>query len=484
VAADSGSGQIGGIDFNRCHLGFGPIGIHLLGGSNGGLGLCEFNDVQLEQCGNFLIYGLGGNGLTNCVFRGIQGVAGYGSSTYYQPSLGQTAPIYLAGGGVWNHTDVKGIDTLTPTHLPAATQAYIVCGNIIGSKWEHSPALITVFRSAMLPFAITQNGYPNAVELSDGSARMLARMASVPVAQDTIVQPEIYEQVKPMTNAPGAIAQGVAKLAVAANATTIVAIEGRTTVNLAAGVIENQALVPAASAPTQAAPAAGPAANTIGWAQNPGPSGGSVQVYLRPGYDWQQDGKANPYFPSSVAWYANALVVSTTVASSGAGRLLLHPFYSGATGVTLAQFDTYVNTAYGAGATLVPCLYQIINQANPFEFSTSTAWATLLEASGSINLSSTGLMTLALGTPLAIPPNTWFAVGGMEQGTVGSGTRTIGSAGVRGPFGTAGPNPALSAYASPPAIALEANPSGGPPLTFIPTGSSSIDSGVGVYRSA
>lgn len=66
----------------------------------------------------------------------------------------------------------------------------------------------------------------------------------------------------------------------------------------------------------------------------------------------------------------------------------------------------YVNIAYSAGAALLPCVYEIINQANPFEFSTSTAWATLLEASGSISLISAGLMTLTLGTPLAIAPNT------------------------------------------------------------------------------
>jgi len=154
-------------------------------------------------------------------------------------------------------------------------------------------------------------------------------------------------------------------------------------------------------------------------------------------------------------------------------------FYSGPTAITIDTLDTSVQAAGGAGAVVRAGIWQVSNQANPFPYTQSSVWATLLIDAGTKPTTSTGTQTWSFGA-ITIPAYTWFAVGGVDQ--VVLGTRYLGNyiGGIFSPWGTTG-QPTYQAF---PIMCLIAdNVTGTLPTNFIPSaGAGYIDSGIGMHR--
>lgn len=189
------------------------------------------------------------------------------------------------------------------------------------------------------------------------------------------------------------------------------------------------------------------------------------------------------YTPGDVGgWYMSPLVRATRALAPTLNRLILHPFFSGADGLTIDQLDVVTTIAAGAGGICRTGIYQITNQDNPFSWSAAAKWADLLVAATSIDTTTAaGQKTVTLGAAQAISANIWFAVGGAEQ--VAAATRNVG--GTSGgawwtPFG----NTTAGGYVASPGIALYMDSvSGALPTDFIAGGLLNVDSGVGIHRS-
>lgn len=182
-------------------------------------------------------------------------------------------------------------------------------------------------------------------------------------------------------------------------------------------------------------------------------------------------------------WYVNPLTPGVRTATNAVGRLLVHLLHSGA-GLTINQMDVTTSVAAGAGGVTRMGVYVPRNQATPFAWTAATVWGDLLTDGGTVATDgATGQKTLTLGTPLVVPANMWFAVGGADQ--VAAGTRNVGgSAGVLrfSPLGIPATGGYLNATMG---LALYMDSvTGALPATFTPAGLSNTDSGVGFRRSA
>ena len=182
------------------------------------------------------------------------------------------------------------------------------------------------------------------------------------------------------------------------------------------------------------------------------------------------------------AAYINPLCRNHASVAQTLGQLNLHVFNSGPAGVTVSEFGIYIATSGGAGAVYRLGLYTIDNQADPFDWTPGNAWASLLLDAGTIPTTGSYGQSLTLVTPQAIPPNTWFAVGGVSQVAVCSVEAAQISYGAASPFGMSAGG---GSYGLPATLSLyQAGVSAGLPATFTPGGANSSDSGVGIYRSA
>ncbi len=91
------------------------------------------------------------------------------------------------------------------------------------------------------------------------------------------------------------------------------------------------------------------------------------------------------------------------------------PLFSGDIGVTLDLFDVNIVTAGAAGAVYRMGVWIIDNQVNPFAWALNVQWATLLIDLGTVSATTVGIKSISPAPAVVIPPNTWFAVGGVSQ---------------------------------------------------------------------
>jgi hypothetical protein len=201
------------------------------------------------------------------------------------------------------------------------------------------------------------------------------------------------------------------------------------------------------------------------------------------GVPWQ-------FVPAVVgAWYPNPMGRTISFWGPNQDLLQLWPFHSGPSGVTIDLLDTAVHVAWPTGSIMRAGLYQVLDQSDPFAWTAGTAWATLLVDAGTVGIDAVGVQQWTLATPQAIPPSTWFAVGGVVQ-SAGSGQLAVandGGGSIPSPWGGSGQNP--GAYQDNYRIAIGATGvSGALPATFVPStgGLPGIvnDNGVGIHRSA
>lgn len=194
----------------------------------------------------------------------------------------------------------------------------------------------------------------------------------------------------------------------------------------------------------------------------------------------------NRFVPANLTWFVNPLTEDVRTIVPTVGQLALHLFYSGADGVTIDKLDAYVNTVGAAGAVLRAGVYQLADQSRPFSSATSP-WASLLLDAGTVNTATgTGQKVWTLATPLVIPANTWFAVGGVDQ-VATAATRTVGGSpgtlmgtklgmtpGSTGSYGTGSPGIAF----------LTAGVTGALPASLTSMSTTNVDGGIGIHRSA
>jgi len=193
--------------------------------------------------------------------------------------------------------------------------------------------------------------------------------------------------------------------------------------------------------------------------------------------------------PHAKRWYVAPGTTNVAAVALTLNRLYLsRPFNSGPDGCTIDQIGTTVTVAGSAGSICRAGFYSVRNQARPWAWDTSTAYADLLldvgaTAAGSLStVAPTGVKTLTLTTPLAIAPNTWFCVAGINQ--VAAATRVVGYEGAAtawSPLGTV----ASPGYATSNAVlSLSVDSvSGALPSVFTPFSAQPYDGGIGINRS-
>lgn len=165
--------------------------------------------------------------------------------------------------------------------------------------------------------------------------------------------------------------------------------------------------------------------------------------------------------------------------------VVVAPLFSGPDGITISKLSVNVATAI-ASAVLRAGLWTIDDQTDPFAFTAAVQWATLLRDVGvsdsTFDLSTTGGKVITLATPLVIPANTWFAIGGATQGASGANC-TIGNsgAGVFTPWGLVTPDLGVNASSN---IGLRQNSVAGAFGNFTPGGAVNVGHGVALFRSA
>lgn len=194
---------------------------------------------------------------------------------------------------------------------------------------------------------------------------------------------------------------------------------------------------------------------------------------------------ASLFYPAAVGqWYANPLAFAQRTTAPTLNEGFAHIFFSGPQGMTIDQLDVNVSVV-GTSSTARTGIYTITDQIRPFKWAANSAWATLLLDCGTVATTGTGQVINTLGTPQVIPPNTWFSVVAVEQGTAAA-TRFV--AGTSGSF-WASPlgNGTAAGYNSSPGCSLTMTGiTSTLPGTFTPNGAHAIntDGGVGIHRSA
>lgn len=154
------------------------------------------------------------------------------------------------------------------------------------------------------------------------------------------------------------------------------------------------------------------------------------------------------------------------------------PLHSGATGVTLDQFDCNIVTIGTAGAVYRAGVWIIDNQDNPFSWQAATQWATLLRDVGTMDAATAGVTTVVPGTPVVVPANTWFVVGGVSQVAVSQPTIGMASS-MWSPMGQSLASAGLVGTNS----WLQQTGVSGALANLIPTANINIGHGVGFRRS-
>lgn len=163
------------------------------------------------------------------------------------------------------------------------------------------------------------------------------------------------------------------------------------------------------------------------------------------------------------------------------GQLVVAPLYSGPTAVTISSLSVNVATA-AAGALYRMGLWTVTNQANPYAWAPAK-WADLLVDAGTVDCSTTGNKVLALGVAQVIPANTWFAVGGVQQGSAGA-AQTVGNTPGIGAFTPFGITAAGAGIVGSAAIGLSMAGVSGALGNVTPGAAVAVGHGVGFHRSA
>jgi hypothetical protein len=160
-------------------------------------------------------------------------------------------------------------------------------------------------------------------------------------------------------------------------------------------------------------------------------------------------------------------------------QLVVAPLYSGSTAITIDLLSVNVATAV-ASAVYRMGLWTVTNQANPFAWA-AAKWADLLLDAGTVDCSTTGNKTLTISQ--VIPANTWFAIGGVQQGASGA-AQTVGSTPGIGAFTPFGITAAGAGIVGSAAIGLSMAGVTGALGNFTPGAATAVGHGVGFHRSA
>ena len=117
-------------------------------------------------------------------------------------------------------------------------------------------------------------------------------------------------------------------------------------------------------------------------------------------------------------WYYATPVpaVGTATVALTQGKLYVGVPRVEAEDITISQLAIESAVVGSAGAVTRLGIYRIIDQANPYNLTLTSAYATLLVDGGTIATDSgTGAKTITLGAPLLIPAGTWFAIASADQ---------------------------------------------------------------------
>lgn len=181
--------------------------------------------------------------------------------------------------------------------------------------------------------------------------------------------------------------------------------------------------------------------------------------------------------------FTHPFLTNVGAASTGLGNLVATPFFAGG-GMTVDYLDTAVTALYGAGGVVRAGIYQPINQANPFAFASGVPWANLVADAGQVATDgSTGRKIFNLAAALALAPNLWYAIAGMELVSA-TGTRQIGNG--LNSWSPLGVSNGISAYNAQTGLGIQMTGQAGPGMPSVFTPSSSLpfnaDAGIGIHR--
>jgi hypothetical protein len=122
-------------------------------------------------------------------------------------------------------------------------------------------------------------------------------------------------------------------------------------------------------------------------------------------------------------WYAGQRSYggsSNTTRTLALGTLLVGLPLVAQEAITIDQIGCYVQTLASGGLARVG-VYQVNNQAKPYNLALNSAFATLLVDGGTVDASTVGPKSLTLGSPLVIAAGTAFVVAVAWQGTAAPG---------------------------------------------------------------
>ncbi len=520
----SANTQNNGVDLKRVHMGFATTAIWVDAGSGnaGDQYVPGFNDFDFiecvwEACGNAIIYcpetsvpsGEQLPQISNITFIDCNGSA-VGSSRYYQSSMSP-----MPDAAVWcptmsmAHVRCVGNDTFDYLPTEPAYNALLHVAGMTNVDLGECVNTISTCLSSGIPLSIGSSAPSNCRATSTGAAvSVFGAEQAVGLYQN--VGMGLYGQVAPYDgtgSSPlvGFAASSVTSSQVASNGSLFVVTGGRARAKVAVPVAQGQTLVPYGATgaspgqPTALVPSSVVGSlDIMGWVTDPISSAGETIIYVRP-QRAPSAGRDGSIFTVAAKSHGNPLAQSAIDAATGWGNLVLYPLNAGGDGYTIDQLVILAKAWAAPGAKYRMGVFILADQERPFTYKSNATWANLIaEVSSTVDLvSASGPQAVGFASAPVIPPSTWFAVGGVEQGSGSSGSRVVGTSSSPGsPLGAAGfasspywGSGTASAPAPSPAIALAMSGVTGTlaasASSFTPNlGGVNFDPGVGIIGSS